>query len=337
MRALYFIAGKAFFKISRDRGDWFLHEKETPHHFRCLAVDPTRNGRLYGGSFDDGLWFSDDEGDTWEPVGEGITHDRVLSVAVNTNEHVNGQAVVWAGTEPSHLFRSEDGGETWTDCTGLQSLASKPEWSFPPRPHTHHVRWIQPDIHEKNRIFVGIELGGVMQSNDYGQTWQDRKPGSQYDCHTLTMTDTAKDRIYESAGGGFAESRDGGQTWQTFNDGLDPYLYLVGIAVDSGDPDTIIVSAAKSARTAYVPDRAHTFLMHRVNNKPWKMITTGLPDPNGSSVFSLLADPDRSGVFYAVNNLGVYQSVDSGNTWSSLPLQWPDQILSERIWGLTGF
>lgn len=261
----------------------------------------------------------------------------MLSVAVSASECVDGRAVVWAGTEPSHLYRSTDGGKTWTDCTGLQSLASKPEWSFPPRPHTHHVRWIQPDIHEEDRIFVGIELGGVMQSDDKGGTWQDRKPGSEYDCHTLTMTGAAKDRIYEAAGGGFAESRDGGQTWQTFNDGLDPYSYLVGVAVDSGDPDTIIVSAAKSARTAYIPERAHTVLMRRENNKHWEIITSGLPDPDGASVFSLLANPNQQGVFYTVNNLGVYQSVDSGKTWSSLPFQWPEQILNERIWGLTGF
>jgi len=335
MRALYFIAGKALCKVSQVANEWVLHEKTTPYRFRCLAVDPTRDGRLYGGSFDNGLWISDDEGDTWYPAGEGITHDRVLSVAVSSSERVNDQAVIWAGTEPSHLYRSTDGGKTWTDCTGLQSLASKPEWSFPPRPHTHHVRWIQPDIHDQNRIFVGIELGGVMQSNDHGQTWEDRKPGSQYDCHTLTMTGTAKKRIYEAAGGGFAESRDGGQTWQTFNDGLDPYSYLVGIAVDSGDSDTVIVSAAKSARTAYVPDRAHTVLMRRVNNKPWEIITTGLPDPDGASVFSLLADSKQQGVFYAVNNIGVYKSKDSGETWQRIPLQWPDQLLKERIWGLT--
>jgi|SRR5690625_1513706 len=337
MRALYFSAGKSIFEVLQGEADWLLCEKTTPHHFRCLAVDSTRDGRLYGGSFADGLWISDDAGDTWYPAGEGIAHDCVVSVAVSVSERVDGQAVVWAGTEPSHLYRSTDGGKTWTNCTGIQSLASKPEWSFPPRPHTHHVRWIQPDIHEKNRIFAGIELGGVMQSDDKGETWQDRKPGSQYDCHTLTMTGAAKDRIYEAAGGGFAESRDGGQTWQTFNDGLDPYSYLVGVAVDSGDPDTIIVSAAKSARTAYIPERAHTVLMRRENNKHWEIITSGLPDPDGASVFSLLANPNQQGVFYVVNNLGVYQSVDSGKTWSSLPFQWPEQILNERIWGLTGF
>jgi len=69
MEALYFIAGKVLCKVSQVANEWVLHEKTTPYRFRCLAVDPTRDGRLYGGSFDNGLWISDDEGDTWYPAG----------------------------------------------------------------------------------------------------------------------------------------------------------------------------------------------------------------------------------------------------------------------------
>lgn len=337
VKALYFTAGKSVIEVLQEDGNWVLHEKPTPHDFRCLAVDETRKGRLYAGSFDHGLWISDDHGETWREAGAGIAHDRVLSVAVSKSEQVDGHAVVWAGTEPSHVYRSEDGGESWTDCPNLQTLSSKPEWSFPPRPHTHHVRFIQPDIHDSSRIFVGIELGGVMKSDDQGATWQDRKPGSQYDCHTLTMTPTAKGRLYEAAGGGFAESLDGGQTWQTFNDGLDPYSYLVEVAVDSGDPDTIIVSAAEGPRTAYTPEQAKTIIMRREKDQPWERVTDGLPNAEGSAIFTLVADQQQAGTFFAVNNLGVYQSENGGKTWERLAVDWPDHLSTERIWGLTAW
>src|SRR5699024_530574 len=156
------------------------------------------------------------------------------------------RSVVWAGTEPSGLYRSEDGGTTWATFPNLLKLPSEPTWSFPPRPHTHHVRWIQPDLHDSNRIYVGIELGGVMKSEDQGEIWEDRKIDSQYDCHTLTMTKQVPGRVYEAAGGGFAQTKDSGKTWETVNEGLDPYTYLVDIAVDPADPDTIIDSAANS-------------------------------------------------------------------------------------------
>ena len=49
---------------------------------------------------------------------------------------------VYAGTEPSRLFRSDDRGESWRELKALLELPSRPRWSFPPRPWTSHVRWI---------------------------------------------------------------------------------------------------------------------------------------------------------------------------------------------------
>ena len=333
MTKLMFAAGHSIFIVSQSNRNWTLHEEEGEYAFHCLAADAKAN-RVYGGTFDDGLMISDDFGKTWTAAGEGIFHPRVLSVAVSPTETMNGYKVVWAGTEPSGLFRSEDGGASWTSFPNLLQLPSEPTWSFPPRPHTHHVRWIEPDIHDENRIFVGIELGGVMKSKDKGKTWEDRKEESQHDCHTLTMTKQAKDRVYEAAGGGFAETTDGGKTWRTINNGLAPYTYLVDIAVDTADPDTIIASAAKSARTAYQPERANTVLVRKEKNQAWEIIEKGLPNRDGSSVFSLIAAENEAHTFYAVNNTGIYQSKDGGKSWSSLAIEWPEKLLAKRIRGL---
>ncbi|HLR92729.1 MAG TPA: sialidase family protein, partial [Atopostipes sp.] len=207
-KSLIFIAGESVFELSKQDIEWKLEEKPNEYGFLCIAADPMIEGRLYAGTFDHGLWISDDKGTSWRSAGKGISHIRVPSVAVSPTEIRNGYHVVWAGTEPSGLFRSEDGGESWTEHPNLLNLPSRSTWSFPPRPYTHHAKWIEPDLHDKNRIFVGIELGGVMKSADKGQTWEDRKPGSQYDCHTLAMHPSAKGRIYEAAGGGYAESTD---------------------------------------------------------------------------------------------------------------------------------
>lgn len=333
---LFVALGHSVLEVQRSHSEWTLHEYQVDHKFLCLAADPIQPGRLYAGTFDDGLWVSDNDGQTWRQAGPGITHHRIPSVTVSPTEQKNGYSVVWTGTEPSGLFRSEDGGQTWTDCPTLLDLPSEPTWSFPPRPYTHHVRYIQPDLHEEARIFVGIELGGVMRSVDLGKTWEDRKPGSQYDCHTLTMHPTTKGRIYEAAGGGYAESLDGGETWQTINDGLDPFTYLVDIAVDPADPQTMIASAAKRARTAYNPETAETVIVRRTKDEPWTVISEGLPQPDGSTVFALLTHETEPGVFYAVNNIGIYRSDDSGQTWGHLPVEWPDHLKKERVRGFVG-
>src|SRR5699024_4098462 len=108
--------------------------------------------------------------------------------------------------------------------------------------------------------------------------------------HDLTMTKQAEGRIYEDAGGGYAQSKDSGETWETINDGLEPYNYLVNLAVDSGNPDVVLASAAKSARTAYQPSSAHSVIVRREGNEPWEVISEGLPEADGSAVLQLIAD-----------------------------------------------
>src|SRR5690606_1541716 len=99
-----------------------------------VAVDPLRPELVYCGTFGDGVWRSVDGGRSWARAGEGISHPKVLAVAVSRTERVNGKGVVYAGTEPSAVFRSEDGGSRWHACSDLTTLPSSSTWSFPPRP-----------------------------------------------------------------------------------------------------------------------------------------------------------------------------------------------------------
>ena len=120
---------------------------------------------------------------------------RVLSIAISPVDRVNGRSVVFAGTEPSMLYRSEDDGTTWQPSPALTELPSAPTWSFPPRPWTHHVRWIALHPTDPATIYVGIELGGVMVTRDGGATWEDRKPGSQHDAHAIATHPALRTRL----------------------------------------------------------------------------------------------------------------------------------------------
>jgi len=133
-------------------------------------------------------------------------HSKVQSVTVTRSERVNDRGVVYAGTEPSAIFRSEDGGETWYECGDLTALPSASEWSFPPRPQTHHVRWIEPDPHVPGRLFVAVEAGALIRSLDSGTTWQDRAADGPRDSHQLSIQLSAPARLYSAAGDGYFES-----------------------------------------------------------------------------------------------------------------------------------
>ena len=99
----------------------------------------------------------------------------------------------------------------------------------------------------------------------------------------LVMHLQAPNRFYVAAGDGFAypkrgyhESLDGGETWCCPDEGLFQH-YLVSVAVDAGDPETIMVSAAANPQLAHDRLNGEATIYRKTGNQPWKEITNGLP------------------------------------------------------------
>lgn len=345
MPTMYASMGNAFAVLTHRPNGWQVNLQLQGTHTQCVAADPLRPEVVYCGTFGQGLWKSADGGKLFRPVGSGIASAEVMAVAVSPLERVNGNGVVWAGTEPSRLFRSEDGGQSWREMVSLTQLPSAASWRFPPRPWTHHVRWIQPDPNVAERLYVAIELGGVMRSLDGGVTWEDRKPNAQPDAHTLRCPLLAPGRVYESAGGGFAQSDDGGATWQGADAGL-AWHYLWGLAVDPADPDTLVVSASPGARQAHNPAVSNpapgpdyvgpeSTIYRRTKGQPWHEARAGLPSPRGTLAYVLAAHPAEPHVFYAATHQGqFFRSADAGLSWEHLAIAWPSGYTPARVEGL---
>jgi len=295
-----------------------------------VAVDPHQPERVYCGTYDRGLWRSTDRGETWEHVATAVRNPHVQSVAVSPVDQRAGTGVVFAGTEPSELYRSDDGGESWRDLTTLRDLPSSSTWSFPPKPETHHVRWIAPHPTTPGQIFVAIEAGALVQTPDGGETWQDRVPGGPYDTHTMLIHPDRPDRLISAAGDGFFVSPDRGQTWHQPEDGL-PWRYCWGLAVDPNDPDTILMSVAPGAGRGHGRrEVARATVVGRRGDEAWQILSDGLPDPDGTTLSVLVADPDNTGTFYALNNTGLYRSMNSGTSWERLDVPWKDEYRDHR-------
>jgi photosystem II stability/assembly factor-like uncharacterized protein len=294
---------------------------------QCLAADPNHATRLYCGTFGHGLWRSEDGGDSWQRA-DGLSAQRITSVAVSAQDVEDGFGAVFAGTEPSAVFRSNDGATTWRECQGLTSLPSASTWSFPPRPDTHHVRWIAPDPAVHGRLFVAIEAGALIRSLDGGASWHDRVQGGPYDTHTLVTTARGSDSLYVAAGDGYFESHNGGITWRKPQVGLE-HRYLWSVAIDPRDARVVIVSGAPDPWSAHRARQAASYMYRRANGGDWTAVREGLPSARGTTVSTVLADPERAGTFYAVNNRGIYRS-DGGLTWEQLQIAWPERFQSQR-------
>ena len=181
---------------SRENSEWRTDVRLADRSPRCLASDPLRPELVYCGTSNGGIWRSTDAGESWEQVGEGVLPGQITAVAVSPVERAGGWGVVYAGTEPTALYRSENRGETWRELAGRRALPSAPEWSFPPRPWTSHVRAIASDPSAEGKVYVAVEAGALVRSPDGGETWQDHVPDGPHDTHTLATHPRAPGRVY---------------------------------------------------------------------------------------------------------------------------------------------
>jgi photosystem II stability/assembly factor-like uncharacterized protein len=322
-----------------------------------MIFDPSNPNRAYCGTFGGGLWKTDDGGQTWDSIGKDtISSSDMMSVSVSSLERGGGKNnnkgfnTVYVGTEPTAFYRSDDGGESWQKMSSINDLKSSSSWSFPPRPWTSHVRWIESDKTKPGYVYAAIEAGALVQSHDGGKTWIDRVQGGPYDTHTLATHKKMPGRLYSAAGDGYFESYDYGQTWKRSVAGLDDYDYLFSIAVDSGDPQTVVVSASQWPYKAYSLEDAESVVYRRTsssshvedaddgncNDEEWKLVSNGLPKSNGTLISVLAANPKIAGTFYATNNRGIFYSTDSGISWKMLDdIEWSKEYLSQHPWALT--
>jgi hypothetical protein len=326
------------FKIKdTSKGNWPQIVKSDPQTSKpqCVAFDPQNPDRAYWGTFDNGLLKTDDRGQSWTNIGKDvISSPQIMSVAVSPLNGGNRFNRIYAGTEPSALYTSTDGGDSCERLEALNNLPSSKTWSFPPRPWTHHIRWIEPDANNSDYIFVAIEAGALVQSHDGGKTWIDRVKGGPYDTHTLATHPKAPKRLYIAAGDGYFESFDYGESWSRRMEGL-RHGYLVGLAVDSGNPDVVIVSVSDGPFKSFSHNNAETFVYRKdEDSKGWKVISNGLFEPNGTTASILSSNQKVPGEFYAVNNRGIFISNDSANSWSKLNTEWPKEYLLETPWSL---
>jgi photosystem II stability/assembly factor-like uncharacterized protein len=339
---LYLATQKGLFIISKQDDHWQVaHSAEerlassiaADALYPNIAVDPLKPQRLFYTDGQEGVWCSDDAGTEWRRVSEGFPQNRITSLMISSLERVGEYGVIYVGTEPSAVYRSEDSGETWQECTGLTDLHSKPGWSFPPRPETHHVRYIEADPVHAGKLFVAIEAGALVFTPDAGQTWQDRVYGSPYDTHQLATHPGAPGKLWSAAGDGFFESDDSGKTWQREEDGLQ-FKYCWSVAVDSADPATILLSASPSPRAAHSAERAESTIYRRTNDhEPWNEVQGCLP--KSVRAYILLANPAEAGVFYAAANMdSIYRSSDAGAAWQRMDIRWPENYDGVRVYNL---
>jgi photosystem II stability/assembly factor-like uncharacterized protein len=310
MARLYASTGDGIARLEESNGVWRVELSLAGSGAQCVAVDPGDADVVYAGLRDGGVRRTSDGSRTW--VDCALPAQGVFSVAVSPAD-----GAVYAGTEPSALFRSDEGCRSWGELTALLELPSRPTWRFPPRPWTSHVRWIAPNPHDGDLLLVGIELGGLMRSSDRGGSWQDHRSGAQRDVHSLAWHRRVEGRAYEAGGGGAAWSSDGGETWQPADAGRDRH-YTWALAVDPDDADAWYVSASTGPFAAHggADPEARIYAWR---GGEWRALAGGLPEPLPAMPYALVATEGR--LFAGLADGQLWESTDRGESWQPCALE----------------
>jgi photosystem II stability/assembly factor-like uncharacterized protein len=146
----------------------------------------------------------------------------------------------YAGIEPAMVFRSRDRGATWTRLSTIDELPTRGEWTFPPPPHQPHVLSIDSLPGRPETVLAGIEVGGVILSEDGGETWREMNRGIYVDVHSVRPHPSDADQLFAVTGAGFYASDDGGNRWERRMAGIGGG-YTIGLAV-SGSGELMVTA-----------------------------------------------------------------------------------------------
>jgi photosystem II stability/assembly factor-like uncharacterized protein len=239
---IYLATHKGVVICQRVSGSWQVVERGlTDHHVACLIA---REGVILAGTRE-GIYRSDDGGKNWRAVNDGLSIPRIRWLAY----HPDISDLEFAGTEPAGIFVSRDGGQRWNNRPEVEALRDEHEWMLPYSPEAGCVRGFS---FNGSRTYAAVEVGGVLRSDDGGETWglvQGSSgdpdlgfPPAPYiypDLHDLAVHPSDPNLVYAATGGGLYRTVDGGATWDYLYD-----CYCRALWIDPDDPQHIIFGPA---------------------------------------------------------------------------------------------
>jgi photosystem II stability/assembly factor-like uncharacterized protein len=296
--------------------DWKVSYRAIPDkHISAMITEP-ESGLMFAGAFHGSVHMSADGGKSWEPRDAGMTQNNVYSLAAR---RINGRVRLFAGTEPAHLFVSDDLGLNWQEVPSLRAVPSVPKWSFPAPPHIGHVKHINFDPDHPTTMYASIEVGGLLKSADGGNTWQEF-PSLYEDVHRVMIHPTTPNFLYAVTGRGLYVSPDAGSSWQQWTRREDEIGgYPDGFVFRPSDPKLIFMTAAHDAPGTW---RTTHFAGARISRshdagRTWEILRNGLPDRMQASIeaFCLEEAGETCAVYAATTSGEIYCSEDQGDSW----------------------
>lgn len=333
-----------------DRRTWSVEPPQLlGSEVAAVAIDTRRRpARLLAGvrseHWGPTVMWSDDLGRSWQepdagairfPEETGAALARVWQLQPDSQARA---AVVWAGCEPTSLWRSDDGGRSFALVRGLWDHPHRPEWK--PGFGGAAVHTVLPDP-ESDRVVVAMSAGGVYASDDGSTGWAphnrgisavflpDPYPEFGQCVHKVAADASGHQRLYAQNHHGVYRSDDGGGSWTSIADGLPSDFGFAALA-SPRTPSTAWVVPIDADEARVPPDGRLRVHRTRDAGQSWEEVGTGLPDGCWTTVLRDAACVDRAdptGVYVGARDGCVYASADEGDTFRLVTAHLPDVLV----------
>ncbi|MEO6399089.1 MAG: hypothetical protein ABIP13_11520, partial [Tepidiformaceae bacterium] len=274
--------GAFIYSSDENRENWQLSEPILPGWTVQHMAAETRMGssRLYASAnhfaWGPSVSRSDDGGKTWEQRSPGLAFASDAGLSVVCGWHIepglkDQPGVVYVGTQPAGLFRSDDFGESWSSVEAINNHKLRPLWGPTGLVGESSLHSIQVDPRDAMRVYVSISSGGSYMTEDGGETWTlcshgivvttpaakeflaeiaemfpnpelppDVDPAALDEFHKLRIDPKNPDRLWGQSHVGVFKSEDRGKHWEDVTNGL-PSFHGFPIAVTKQGPDHVYV------------------------------------------------------------------------------------------------
>jgi photosystem II stability/assembly factor-like uncharacterized protein len=278
---------------SPDRGQTWTRMGSLPKDgaVNALVQDPENPARLFAAT-NAGAFLTTDRGGAWKDLQiGGEAGIPVLSLVIDQWK----PSTLFAGTRGRGMFRSTDGGATWSPIVS----ASDATFSFA------EVYDIEIDLQKPDVLYAAVSGTGVVRSTNAGITWTrltpEVSPTGSAVTHVLVRETAGNELLYGTASGAVFRSTDRGDTWAQVRRGLEV------------DRIFSLASARKASETVFAGTMNGAFRSTDFGTT-WNPVDDKLPRVPTSVALPRSA-LDQTVFFYG-EGLGVIASPDSAKTWA---------------------
>ena len=279
-----------------------------------VALDPTnprivfaglwqarrRPWELVSGGPGSSLHVSRDGGDTWKKLtGKGLPEGIWGKVGVAVAPSLPQRVYALVEAEKGGLFRSDDGGETWSLASGHRALRQR-AWYY-------STLTVDP----KNADVVWFPQVPMLKTVDGGKTIKSVKGIHHGDHHDVWIDPSNAKRMIAANDGGVDVSTDGGATWYA---PMLPISQFYHVATDNAVPYRVF-GAMQDLGTASGPSNSLSFA--GITHGDWQTV-------GGGEAGHAVADPSDPDVVYAGEYFGILTRYDRRTRQARNVAPWPD-------------